>query len=187
MRLQPLKKVDLVGEQAELFDALVGKSVGRGESFVLDEQGAVRGPFAALLRHPASGRPLQEMAAVLRFAGLLTDAAREAVILVVAAHWRDEHEWWMHEAIGRRAGMTDEQLAAIHDGTPATFTDPLSQAAHDAAYAIVNRNDLTDVEYENVQRVLGDERLVEVTVIVGYYGLLSMQLRVFRVPGPQPF
>ena len=186
-RLPPLRKADLVGEQAELYDALVAKSVGRDESFVLDEQGAVKGPFATLLRHPATGRPLQQMAAALRFAGQLPDQAREAVILVVAAHWREGHEWWSHEHIARAAGITDEQLAALHEEAPATFADPLTQAAHDAAHAIVHRNDLTDEEYGRVQAVLGDEQLVEVTLLVGYYGLLSMQLHVFRVPAQQPF
>lgn len=187
MRLPPLHKADLVGEQAELYDALVSKSVGRGESFVLDEHGAVKGPFTTLLRHPATGRPLQQMAAALRFAGLLPDAAREAVILVVAAHWREGHEWWSHEHIARAAGITDDQLTALHDGQPATFADPITQAAHDAAYAIVHRNDLTDTEYAAAQAVLGEEQLVEVTLLVGYYGLLSMQLHVFRVPGHRPF
>ncbi len=187
MRLPPLRKTDLVGEQAELYDALVSKSVGRGESFVLDDHGAVKGPFATLLRHPATGRPLQQMAAALRFSGLLPDQAREAVILVVAAYWREGHEWWSHEHIARAAGITDAQLASLHDGSPAMFDDALTQAAHDAAFAIVHRGDLTDEEYARVQSLLGDDQLVEVSLLVGYYGLLSMQLHVFRVPTQQPF
>jgi alkylhydroperoxidase family enzyme/3-phenylpropionate/cinnamic acid dioxygenase small subunit len=181
-RLAPLRKVDLVGEQAELYQALVGKSVGRDESFVLDEQGAVKGPIAVLLRHPSSGRPLQELAATLRFAGLLPNAAREAVILTVAAHWRDAHEWGAHEIIARKEGMSDEQLALLKAGAQVSFDDPVTQAAVDAAHGIVKHGDLSDEEYARVQEVLGDEQLVELTVIIGYYSLLSMQLRVFRVP-----
>jgi len=184
VRLEPLRKDDLTGEQAELYAALVGKSLGRSETFALNERGEVRGPIAVLLHHPASGRPLQELAAVLRFSGLLPDAAREAVILVVAAYWRDEHEWASHEPIARGAGMSDDELAALRSGAAVGFADPVTQAAFDAAHAIVTRGDLSDDEYSRVQAVLGDEQLVEVTVVIGYYSLLSMQLRVFRVPGP---
>jgi 4-carboxymuconolactone decarboxylase len=181
-RLQPLKKDDLAGEQADLYDALVGKALGRSESFALNDRGEVRGPIAVLLHHPASGRPLRELATVLRFQGLLPAQAREAVILVVAAHWRDAHEWSSHESLAREAGMTDEQLEAVHTGGDVSFDDPVTKAALDAARAIVTRGDLTDDEYTRAHGVLGDARLVEVTVLIGYYGLLAMQLRVFRIP-----
>ncbi len=182
MRLAPLRKADLVGEQAELYDALVTKSVGRDESHVLDATGAVKGPLAVLLRHPASGRALQQLAVTLRFEGLLPDAAREAVILVVAGFWGDDHEWRRHADIGRAAGITGEQMRSIAAQEAVEFEDPITQAAHDAAAGMVRRSDLTDEEYGRVHAVLGDERLVEVSAIVGYYGLLSLQLRVFRVP-----
>lgn len=186
MRLTPLRKDDLVGERAELFDALVTRSVGRDESFVFDEQGHVRGPLGALLHHPRSGRPLQELARVLRFAGTLPDAAREAVILVVAAHWRDGHEWWAHEPVARRAGLTEPQLSALRAGRAPACDDPVTQAACDTARAIVERADLTDREHDAARCVLDEEQLVEVTVLVGYYGLLSMQQRVFQLPA-KPF
>jgi 4-carboxymuconolactone decarboxylase len=186
MRLKALRADDLEGEQADLYRALAGKSVRPGEG-ALNEQGEVRGPIAVLLQQPATGRPLQELATVLRFQGLLPDAAREAVILVVAAHGRDAHEWSAHERVARDLGMSGDQLAALHDGAPASFDDPVTQAAYDAAHAIMTRGDLSDEEYTSVQAVLSDEQLVEVTVLIGYYSLLSMQLRVFRVPTPATF
>jgi 4-carboxymuconolactone decarboxylase len=182
MRLTPQRKDDLIGEQADLYAALVGKSLGRSESFALNERGEVRGPIAVLLHHPASGRPLQELAAVLRFSGLLPDAAREAVILSVAAHWRDEHEWSSHEHLARAAGIGDEELALMRAGGDVSFADPVTHAAFAVARAIVSRGDLTDEEYASASSVLGDAELVEITVLLGYYALLAMQLRVFRVP-----
>jgi len=184
MRLKPLRESDLSGDQAELFEALVSKSVRRSEKGVFDEQGAVRGPLAVLLHHPPTGRPLQQLAATLRFEGTLSDAAREAVILVVAAYWRDGHEWSSHEPLAREAGMSDAELRALKEGREVRFEDPRTRAACDAARAIVEREDLSDEEYRRAHAALGDQGLVEVTALIGYYALLSMQLRVFRVPGP---
>lgn len=187
MRLTPLRKDDLTGERLELFEAMVDRSVGRDESFVFDEQGYVRGPFNPLLHHPRSGVVLKDMAAVLRFSGVLPAAAREAVILVVAAFWREGHEWWAHEHVARAAGITDDELVEMHERRPATFADPVTRAAHDAAFAIVHRGDLTDEEHAAARAALSEEELVEVTVLIGYYALLSMQLHVFRVPTPHTF
>jgi 4-carboxymuconolactone decarboxylase len=182
MRLAPLRKAELQGEQSALYQALVARSLGRAESFALNERGEVRGPIAVLLHHPSSGRPLQELATVLRFSGLLPDASREAVILVVAASWNDEHEWTSHARIAREIGMTEEQLDSIRAGHRATFDNPATQAAFDAAYAMVSSRDLTDDQYAAVSRALPPDQIVEITVLVGYYSLLSLQLRVFRVP-----
>ena len=184
MRLAPLKESDLIGEQAELYEALVSKSVRKSEKGVLDEHGAVRGPLGVLLRHPPTGRPLQQLASVLRFEGKLSEAAREVVILVVGAYWKDGHEWSSHAPIASRAGITDAQLEALRCGEPVRFDDPQTQAACEAARAMVLREDLDDEEYARVHAVLGDEGLVEVTVLLGYYSMLSLQLRVFRVPSP---
>ena len=184
MRLKPLRESDLDADQAALFEALVSKSVRRSDKGVLDERGAARGPLGVLLHHPPSGRPLQQLSSVLRFEGLLSDAAREAVILVVAAHWHDGHEWSSHEPLAREAGIGDAQLEALKQGHETRFDDPETQAAYEMARAIVEREDLSDAEFERVRAALSQDRLVEVTVVVAYYALLSMQLRVFRVPGP---
>jgi 4-carboxymuconolactone decarboxylase len=61
------------------------------------------------------------------------------------------------------------------------------QAVHDATFAICHRNDLTDAEYAAAHAQLGDELMVELSAVVGYYTLLSMQLRIFRIPGDEPY
>jgi alkylhydroperoxidase family enzyme len=108
------------------------------------------------------------------------------VILVVAAHWKSEFEWWAHEAIGRRVGMSDPELDALRTGSPLALDDPVEQAALDAARALVGRGDLDDAEYESVHAALGAEQLIEVTALVGYYAMLALQMRVFRITVPEP-
>ena len=83
-------------------------------------------------------------------------------------------------------GLTDAEIDALRTGAPLQVDDPLDQAALDAARALVERADLDDAEYARVQAVLGNEQLVEVTAIVGYYAMLALQMRVFRIAAPDP-
>ena len=138
-----------------------------------------------MLHHPTVGHPVQELGAVLRFRGSLSDRARELVILVVAAHWRSDFEWWAHERIGRNVGLTDAEIDALRTGASLEVDDPIDQAAFDAARALVLRADLDDAEYARVQEILGNEQLVEVTALVGYYAMLALQMRVFRITAPE--
>jgi 4-carboxymuconolactone decarboxylase len=188
MRLDQLTKAQLTAEQDALYNALIGGLLGgtRSAAVITDDQGNVQGPFTVMLHHPTVGHPVQDLGAVLRFRGSLSDRARELVILVVAAHWQSDFEWWAHERIGRNVGLTDAEIDALRTGAPLQVDDALDQAALDAARALVLRADLDDVEYARAQAILGDEQLVEVTAIVGYYALLALQMRVFRIAAPEP-
>jgi len=187
MRLDQLTKAELSAEQNELYDALIGGLLGgtRSAAVITDDQGHVQGPFTVMLHHPTVGHPVQDLGAVLRFRGSLSDRARELVILVVAAHWQSDFEWWAHERIGRNVGLTDAEIDALRTGAPLTVDDVIDQAAFDAARALVLRADLDDAEYARVQEILGNEQLVEVTALVGYYAMLALQMRVFRITAPE--
>lgn len=188
MRLDQLTKSELSAEQDALYEALIGGLLGgtRSAAVITDDQGHVQGPFTVMLHHPTVGHPVQELGAVLRFRGSLSDRARELVILVVAAHWRSDFEWWAHERIGRNVGLTDEEIDALRTGAPLSVSDPADQAAFDAARALVQRADLDDAEHARAHAALGAEQLVEVTAIVGYYAMLALQMRVFRIAAPEP-
>ena len=188
MRLDQLTKSVLRAEQDALYEALIGGLLGgtRSAAVITDDQGYVHGPFTVMLHHPTVGHPVQELGAVLRFRGSLSDRARELVILVVAAHWRSDFEWWAHERIGRNVGLTDEEIDALRTGAPLSVSDPVDQAVFDAARALVQRADLDDAEHARAHAALGAEQLVEVTAIVGYYAMLALQMRVFRIAAPEP-
>ena len=71
---------------------------------LIDDAGALTGPFNAMLLQPAIGGALQALGAAVRYQGSLPSRTRELVILVVATHWSSEFEQHMHEAAGRHPG-----------------------------------------------------------------------------------
>jgi 4-carboxymuconolactone decarboxylase len=185
VRLEQLTVDGLTPEQQALYDAIAGTRTGSAlPARLVDEQGRLQGPFNAMLHHPAVGHPLQELGGFLRFRGLLTARARELVILVTAAAWESEFEWWAHVRIGRQVGLSEEEVAAIRTAAPLRLPDSLEQAAVDVARATTERRDLDDDEYARARGALGDQMLIEVLTLVGYYALLALQMRVHRVPLP---
>ena len=120
----------------------------------------------------------------MRYDTGLDDRSREIAILVVAAHWRSDFEWYAHEAVGRAAGLGDAELAALREGRHAELAGPGSVVARTAA-ALVARGDLDDAEYAEAVGHLGPSGLFELLTLVGYYATLALQLRVFRVPAPE--
>jgi 4-carboxymuconolactone decarboxylase len=184
-RIGKLEPSALDAEQRSLYDAIAGGRRAQGPQLfrLADAEGRLEGPFNAFLLQPRLGSALQALGASVRYDTGLDDRCREIAILVVAAHWRCDFEWYAHEAVGRAAGLGDAELAALREGRHAELAGSDSVVARTAA-ALVARGDLDDAEYAEAVGHLGPSGLFELLTLVGYYATLALQLRVFRVPAP---
>jgi 4-carboxymuconolactone decarboxylase len=143
------------------------------------------GPFNAMLYAPPVGHALQELGVAIRFRTELAPRIREMAILVVAQAWDSGYERTSHEPIGREAGLTEPEIEALRDGADPGFTDKQEQVAYSVARALTGpAADLDDQEYDTAVAVLGEQALVELSALVGYYATLALQMRIFRVPAP---
>lgn len=186
-RLVRVPYQDLDVDQRALHHEITGgrRSAGSRPSALSDADGALTGPFNAMLRQPVIGQALQSLGSALRFEGSLSDRCRELSILAVAAHWSCEYEQFSHEPLASRLGISDDVIAGIRDGrTEIVLGDEREHAALEAAQALTARGDLSDAEFDLATRVLGEEALFELLTLVGYYASLALQLRVYRVPAP---
>jgi 4-carboxymuconolactone decarboxylase len=181
MRLHALTPEEMTPEQRALYDAINGGP--RGPVHVTAD-GSLEGPFNAFIHHPTVGAPLQRVGATLRYDGSLPPLARELSILTVAAAHRSEFEWYGHSGIASSVGATPEQIEAIRRGERPELEDEAAQAAVDVARRLLDRGDIGDEQYAEAVALLGEPGLVELTTLVGYYGILATQLNLFRVPLP---
>ena len=187
MRLAVLSSEEMTTEQRDLYREILGGPRGQGPRAVQLSSGAggLAGPFNAMLYAPAVGHALQELGAAIRFRTELAPRIRELAILMVAQAWDSEYERASHEPIGREAGLTEPEIEALRAGADPGFADKQEQVAYSVLRALTGPvADLDDEEYDTAATVLGEQALVEVSALVGYYATLALQLRIFRVPGP---
>jgi 4-carboxymuconolactone decarboxylase len=184
-RIPKLAPSALDDEQRALYDAIAGGRRAQGPQLfrLADSDGCLDGPFNAFLLQPRLGSALQALGSAVRYDTALDDRCREIAILVVAAHWRSDFEWYAHEAVARSVGLTDAELAAIREERYAELVDGEAVVARTVA-ALLTRGDLEDAEYREAVEHLGPAGLFELLTLVGYYATLALQLRVFRVPAP---
>jgi 4-carboxymuconolactone decarboxylase len=167
-----------------VYDRIIAsRSQGRTSPFALvDTDGALVGPFNAMVSAPHVGGPLADLGAALRYRGHLPDRAREMTILTVAARRNSEFEWQSHYGMATNLGIAADVLAAIHSSAdPLTLTDPTERAVVAAAASLVDGRELDDVEYAGLVELIGEDGLIELVVLVGYYELLARLLSVLRV------
>jgi 4-carboxymuconolactone decarboxylase len=190
MRLPVLSSDEMTSEQVVLYREILGGPRGQGPRAVLLASGAggLAGPFNAMLYAPSVGHALQELGTAIRFRTELAPRVREMAILVVAQAWDSAYVRESHELLGRDAGLTDAEIEALRAGADPGFADKQEQVAYSVARALTRPGpksaDLDDQEYDTAVAVLGEQALVELSVLVGYYATLALQLRIFRVAGP---
>jgi alkylhydroperoxidase family enzyme len=176
-----LDPAELDEEQREVYTAIAGGRRAQGPQLfpLTDEAGRLRGPFNAMLLSPSLGLPLQAVGAAVRYSSDLTDRERELAILVVAARWNSAFEWASHLPIGRAAGLSEAELDALRSGADVPLADPAEAAV--VAWVRTLAHDWTadDEAYSQAEAVLGLRRAYELSVLVGYYSTLALQLRVF--------
>jgi 4-carboxymuconolactone decarboxylase len=185
-RLTRQPRTTLDGDAAVLFDRIAG-SERAGQKPRLPRVGpddALEGPFNALLLSPQLGMAMQDLGGQLRYGSTLTDRCREIAILTVAAAWGSAYESYAHTDIGRAVGLDDAEIAALADCAVYDFADPVEKTVAATAWALAHDQDLDDEQYAAAVAALGDRTLFELTVLVGYYAQVALQLRVFRVLPP---
>ena len=186
MRLPNPTPEQLDAEQRALYDEIAGgpRSTGPQLFELVDGQGRLNGPFGIMLHSPAVGGALQAVGAAVRYRSVLSDRARELSILAVAAHWDSDFERYSHVPLALHVGLTEAEVAALLAGGEVPFEDPAERAVLRVVRALLQASDLTDEEYAAGRDAIGEQGLVELTTLVGYYATLALQLRVFRVGPP---
>ena len=185
-RLPRLRPQDLDERQHAVYDAIAGGPRATGpQLFALrDEHGALNGPFNAMLFAPEVGTALQDLGSALRYRTSLSDRVRELAILLVAAHWDSAFERYAHEAIGAAAGLTADEIETIRRREPLVLPDPTEALAIAVVSALLVGDGLDAETYDRAAAELGPQVLVELSTLVGYYGTLALQLRLFDVGLP---
>jgi 4-carboxymuconolactone decarboxylase len=148
-------------------------------------RGRVAGPLEAMALCPAVGDPLQELGARLRFDGVLPGKLRELAILVAARFWTAQFEWHAHARIAREEGLDDAAIAAIAEGAAPALATPEENIVHALCRELHETHAVGADTYAQAVETLGQEAVIELTVLSGYYTTISMILNTFEVPLPE--
>jgi len=154
------------------------------EALIAGPRGAITGPFIALLRSPELMNRLQTVGEYIRFSCPLDKRINELVALIAARHWSQQFEWWAHLQQGLEAGLKPDIADAIAEGRRPRRLAEDEDAAYDLVVESLNNCGVSDATYARARKVFGEQRLIDVLAIAGYYGLLALIMNAARTPVP---
>jgi 4-carboxymuconolactone decarboxylase len=145
----------------------------------------VRGPFNMLLRSPVMGDLAQELGAYIRYGSVLPDALREMAIIMTAAHWRAEYEWYRHKEAALEAGLDTTIIDAIAARERPARMQPDEAVLFDFCDELLRTQRVSDRVFAAAIEEFGEQGVVDITGTLGYYGFVSLMLNVDEHPLPE--
>ena len=163
---------------ADLWDAEARDLLKRG---VLVGDGKVLNVFATLAHHPKLLKRWLVFGNHVLAKSTLNARSREILILRTGWLCGAPYEWGQHVVIGRAAGLSDSEIAAISEGpTAQSWSEPekLLLAAADELFA---HRTIGDPTYAALARSYSEQQLLDIVFTIGQYQLVSTALNTFRV------
>jgi 4-carboxymuconolactone decarboxylase len=145
---------------------------------------ALGGPYNALLRSPEMARRCFDLLDYLRFRTSVEKRLNEFAILIQARLANAQYEWWAHEPIARRAGLSDAVMANLKQcRRPATMRDD-ERLVYDFCVQLTLNHRVPDALWQQAVTAMGEQAVIDLTVLYGTYVMVSMLLNATQVGIP---
>lgn len=174
-RFKPLTESEMTDAQKQAVKDMLG---GLRGSFNWD------GPNALLLRSPELQGRTQKVGEYLRYKSSIPQRLNEFAILITARQWNAQGEWLAHEGLAAKAGIAAATIADLKQGTrPGGMKDD-EALVYQFLTELHATKTVSDATFAAVKQRWGEQGLLDLTAVTGYYTMLAMILGVAGNPVP---
>ena len=148
-------------------------------------RGEVKGPFVALLRSPDFMSRVQKVGEYIRFVCPLDKRINEFAAIIAARHLNQQFEWWAHYRQAVEAGLDPAIGDAVAEGRRPTGMAEDEEIVYDLLTEVLHNKGASEPTYARAVAKFGEEGLIDIIGIAGYYALLAMIMNVTRTAVPE--
>ncbi len=116
----------------------------------------------------------------------LSEREREIAVIVITNRWHSAYPAAAHERRGKEVGLPAATVEAIIAGLPASFPDAREQAVYEVAMTLAGGQLVSQGLYDRAVKVLGQESITDMIVLMGYYTAVSLTMNFYAVPAGSP-
>ncbi|MEN3385936.1 MAG: 4-carboxymuconolactone decarboxylase [Hyphomicrobiales bacterium] len=171
-------------EQKKLYETLIAGPRAQNYGGEAATRVLKGGPFNAWMRSPEFGMRIQAVGEHIRFKSSIPKHLNELAILITAREWTSQYEWYAHHALAMKAGLDPKIAEDVALGKrPATMKED-EAAVYDFCIQLHRAKKVDDTNFQRVKALFGEQGVVDLVGVSGYYAAVSMTLNVAEVPVP---
>lgn len=173
MRIKPLNREEMTPAQRKVVAAAIA-----------GKRGTAPPPLLAWLQSPEFAQRAQHLGEFVRYETSLPPRLSELAILVTARFWTSQYEWYAHKRESLKVGIDPGVIDAIARRERPLLEDPKALAVYEFSQALHETHAVPQSLFEKARQALGEQGVVELIGILGYYTLISMTLNAFEIGVP---
>jgi len=176
----------MTDEQKIYFNSLMaGPISGTGSKGVVQGATSLGAPFNVLLRSPVLAERMRKVGEYLRFESAIPKRLNEFAILITARTWTAQYEWYAHLRLALKEGLDPLIGEELAKGQRPSKMKPDEEAVYDFCHELHTFHSVSDAHYSAVLKFFGEQGVVDLMMVSGYYVMVAMALNVNRSPLPE--
>ena len=150
-------------------------------------ESGLRGPVAMWVYSPLMAEHVFPASSYLRFGTGKDQRLTELAILATAREVRSQYEWTSHEPAGERAGLETEIIALVKTRTNLDTAAQIpglgdrERTIIQFVREVVSEEKLSSATFSRARELFGDQGVMDLAGLVGYYGFVNITLKTFDV------
>ena len=169
-RITELSNDSLNADQRHVYDEIVS-----------GPRGKVPAPLSIWLRRPKFASKAQALGQYCRYESSLPSRLSELAILTTAQIWDAKYEWTAHVEPARVAGISESIITSLKIKQDPDFKNYDERIVYLFTKKINLDKKISDKFFYEARKVLGEEGLVDLVGVLGYYSLISMTISTFEL------
>src|ERR1700679_2658946 len=149
------------------------------DEIVSGKRGRFGGPFQILVRAPEGCKHLGRLGEYLRWGSSLSPALSELAICLTARHIRANYEWHAHAPLAVEGGVPAAAIEAIRTGAAPQFAAKDQALVYKLVSELIDPKRLSDASFAEGIAAFGEQGVVELGTIIGYYTGVGKVVHVF--------
>jgi 4-carboxymuconolactone decarboxylase len=174
-RFRPLTESDMTDAQRKAVKELESGPRGKFNP---------HGPNAVLLRSVDLMSRTQKGGEYLRYGCSLPPRLRELAIIITARRWGAQVEWIEHSPLAVKQGIDPAVIEDLQQGKPPRAMRDDEEAVYRFCKELHDTHGVSDATFAAVVDRFGEQGVVDLIGLTGYYTLLAMVLNVAQQPLP---
>jgi 4-carboxymuconolactone decarboxylase len=171
--------------EAELTEEMHAIARNLRAAFNLPENGYFPEVMSTQLRCPGLFQVQMDMGLQLIGRGTLSPRDRELAILRTGWLLGAPYEWGEHVTLGKRHGLTPEEVERVKVGSEAPEWNDHDRAICTAVEELRANAMITDETWAALARTWNDTQMMEFTVLIGQYTATAYQQNALRIRLPE--
>jgi 4-carboxymuconolactone decarboxylase len=144
----------------------------------------VRGPFVPMMRSPGLTGPTQALGAYIRWGVKLPLHLAEMAGLMAARDWSCQFEWAVHVPHAIKGGLHPDTIDALAECRRPEKMKKDEAIVYDFVNELLKNRGVSDPTYARAVKHFGEESVVDLIGVVGYYAMIAMLMNVARTSPP---